>query len=322
MTRVYAPSRLHFGLLSVLPAVRDTRPESLPLRNYGGVGLMIHEPGITVAAEPAAAWSAEGPLAERALAYARSIAESGTRIVPCRLQIESCPPEHVGLGVGTQLGLAVARAVTATAGLSLNSHALATLVGRGERSGIGIHGFEQGGCLIDLGKPTTATIAPSVLRIDWPADWWLVLAQPRIPGPWAGQRERLAFSRTRPVETMMRLSERLCRLVLLGLIPALIERDWKIFGQSLNEYNRLAGEPFALEQGGNYATPKVAMLIEQIQRFGVSGAGQSSWGPTVFAVCQDAEQADRLLTYLQSMDVSDLVVYKTSVCANGSRVEA
>ena len=321
MTRVYAPSRLHFGLLSVVPATVNPEADGIALRRFGGVGVMVNDPGIRLSAEPASAWSAEGPLAERALAFARRIAAAPFPVQPCHLRCESCPPEHVGLGVGTQLGLAVARAVTTLSGSRLSSRELASLVGRGERSGIGVHGFDDGGCLVDLGKPETAAIAPTVLRIDWPAEWPIVLALPRTPGVWAGQRERLAFARSRPLEAMLRLSEQLCRLVLLGLMPALHECDWATFGTALHEYNRLAGEPFSLEQGGIYATPEVSQLITQIQRFGIPGTGQSSWGPTVFAVCQDGLQAERLMAHLRSTAPADLVLTLTTACRHGARIE-
>jgi predicted sugar kinase len=68
MTRhsLRTPSRLHFGLLSWgLNAPRQ----------FGGVGLMVEAPGITITAESARSWTAEGPLAGRVLDFARKAAE-------------------------------------------------------------------------------------------------------------------------------------------------------------------------------------------------------------------------------------------------------
>ncbi len=104
--RIRTPSRLHFGLLGWGPHAT---------RQFGGVGLMIDAPGIELAAEPAPRWTAEGPLAARALQVAERVAgrfiAMGVPIPPARITILRAPEEHVGLGVGTQLSLAVARAV-------------------------------------------------------------------------------------------------------------------------------------------------------------------------------------------------------------------
>ena len=101
VVRVRAPSRLHFGLLSFgVPGERQ----------FGGVGVMVDAPGLTISLRPADRLSAAGPLAERALHFARQFAAtgSGRQVRPasrrCHIEIESAPPEHVGLGTGTQLG--------------------------------------------------------------------------------------------------------------------------------------------------------------------------------------------------------------------------
>src|SRR5437660_10762195 len=108
MTRVETGSRLHFGLL---------RPAAAPgERAFGGCGLMVQAPAVRVAVRPAAAWDADGPAAGRALAFARRCADALGGAGPHHVTVEACPPEHVGLGVGTQLGLAVARALSRSAG--------------------------------------------------------------------------------------------------------------------------------------------------------------------------------------------------------------
>ena len=77
---------------------------------------MIEEPGLEIAAETADRLAAEGPLAD-AMSLA-SPDDVATRLTaragyPSRrmFQILTRPAEHVGLGVGTQLSLAVARLV-------------------------------------------------------------------------------------------------------------------------------------------------------------------------------------------------------------------
>src|SRR5947209_3921968 len=119
MIRVWTPSRLHFGLLNLgggepWPDL-DGRP-ALPGRRFGGVGLMVEEPGLSVSAEPARDWSASGPLAARTVEFARRFATTVPELSPHALIVEQAPPEHAGLGTGTQLGLAVAKALALAAG--------------------------------------------------------------------------------------------------------------------------------------------------------------------------------------------------------------
>src|SRR2546430_1480649 len=131
MIRVTTGSRLHFGLLGLSGSTG---------RAFGGCGLMVREPAVSVTVCPADEWRAAGPLAARALAFAKRFAESlpPDSLEPQQVTVEECPPEHVGLGVGTQLGLAVARAINRTAGLpDLPAAELARRVGRGARSAVG-----------------------------------------------------------------------------------------------------------------------------------------------------------------------------------------
>ena len=120
MIRVWTPSRLHFGLLGFAVA-GGAWPDRhgarvLPARRFGGVGLMVERPGLRIATTAAKEWSAEGPLADRALAFARRFADSirlerpDADLSSQRLTVEQAPLEHIGLGVGTQLGLAVGQA--------------------------------------------------------------------------------------------------------------------------------------------------------------------------------------------------------------------
>lgn len=285
MIRVRAASRLHFGLLSLSWAdPAGWRP--LPPRYFGGVGLMVEHPGIELAVRGADNWSAQGPGAERALAFGRRVCQSLNVDQAFAFDVERCPPEHVGLGTGTQLGLAVARALAlATGHAQLTAKQLAEACDRGKRSALGIHGFEQGGLLVDGGKNVGVRIAPLVCRCEFPADWSLLLIVPKGLTGTHGSLEQDAFDALRDRAAGLRDTETLCRLVLLGLLPALVERDLDQFSRALHEFNRRVGELFRSWQGGIYSHPKVAAIIKWLRTHAVvEGAGQSSWGPSIFAV--------------------------------------
>jgi beta-RFAP synthase len=317
MICVQAPSRLHFGLLSF-----PSGPQSLPVRQFGGVGLMVQSPGVCLRAQPAATWSAEGTLAERALSYAHRLAAAlpPDTVRPQHLVVVQSAPEHAGLGTGTQLGLAVARAVMAASGFGqLSAVELAQRIERGVRSALGIHGFAQGGFLVDGGKSSSTTVAPLVARLEFPDPWRvLLLLQPREIGR-HGAGEREAFQRLSEQGIPLATTDALCRLVLLGLLPALVERDLNSFGEALYEFNRRVGEAFAPVQGGAYAMPRIAERISFLRRHGVRGAGQSSWGPTVFAIVPDDEYgADLAGRVREAFALGAAEVLVTAACNRGA----
>jgi len=329
MIRVTAPARLHFGLLSLPAEGEDLWPDhrgtpALPVRRFGGVGLMVEQPALRLCVEPAPGWSAEGPLAERALAFAHHFAPTvpGGSLPPRRLVVESAPPEHCGFGTGTQLGLAVARALAAGAGLpDFGVAELARRVGRGLRSALGVHGFARGGFLVEAGKRSPDGVSPLVARLSFPEAWRVVLAVPPGEGAVHGDRERQAFRDLLGRGPGAGAAEALCRLVLLGMLPALAERDLEAFGEALYDFNARAGEAFAAAQGGTYGGPRVAELVAFARRQAVRGVGQSSWGPAVFAVVGDAGRADHLAGQLRkAFGLSPARVFVTGACDHGAEI--
>jgi beta-RFAP synthase len=306
MIRVRAPSRLHFGLLSLGNAGYWPNRRGdlvLPARRFGSVGLMIESPGVTITAQRADAWSAEGPMAERALKFAKHVHQSLPKATahPQHIIVKCVPGSHAGLGTGTQLALAVARAVAASAEMpALSGTELARRAGRGLRSALGLHGFENGGFLVEGGKKDMGPIAPMLARAEFPAQWRVVLMIP----PWGkglhGTEEARAFDQLGDPVRSLRLTDSLCRLVLLGMLPALAECDLRGFGEALHDFNLRAGEAFANVQGGFYSSARTAEAVEFIRGEGLYGVGQSSWGPAVFAIAEDHEEADALAEKLRS----------------------
>lgn len=296
MICVRTGSRLHFGLLSLAAesAWPDIQGEpTIPARQFGGLGLMVEEPALQVHASPAATWSAVGPLAERALQIAQRLAANAPALAisPHALTIDAAPAEHVGLGAGTQLALAVAHAlVHSSTRKTLPAVELAALVGRGLRSGIGVHGFARGGLLLDGGKRSGSGVAPLLVHRLVPPDWRILLCIPRQATPYHGPTEVQAF-REAVRSQALAVTGDLCRLLVLGLLPALEEGDFYTFSQALHEFNARSGLLFKDVQSGIYTQPETADLIAWIQSRGLDGVGQSSWGPTVFCLTHDEEQA-------------------------------
>ncbi len=304
MIEVRAPSRLHFGLLHSASARAwkniDGEP-SLPARRFGGVGLLIDDPGLQLRIEPAKEWSALGPVADRALDFARRFTATlpPNAIGPQTIFVDRGPPEHCGLGTGTQVGLSVAKALAIASGHpEWDSVELAKRVGRGVRSAVGIHGFNRGGLIVEGGKRDDQAIAPLVAHEVLPTEWRVVLIVPGAELGLHGAAERLAFDQL-TADTDPTLTDTLCRLVLLAMLPAIRERDCRLFGEALYDFNARVGEQFSKAQGGRYASPLCSRIVEFVRERGITGVGQSSWGPALFAITEDESSARTLARQIE-----------------------
>jgi beta-RFAP synthase len=271
---------------------RSDRPQ------FGGMGAMIEPPAIEVTITPANHFGAIGCLTSRVERFATFAAQSWrlNNLPACQIEV-TAPIDHVGLGVGTQLGLAIAAGMREFLELpSLPIDALAASVGRGSRSAVGTYGFEQGGLIVDAGKLPGRLIGALARRVELPADWRFVLVRPADGRGLAGEHETDAFARLAPVADSV--SAELWRLTDCEILPALARADCAAFGEAVYRFGRLAGECFAAVQHGPFASEVIAELVRSIREFGVAGVGQSSWGPTVFAVTASQLEAQALAEWL------------------------
>ena len=90
-------------------------------------------------------------------------------------------------------------------------------------------------------------------------------------------------------------TDRLCRLVLLDILPAIAERDLeRFFGESVRVrrggWRLLRGGG----RGGRYAIHRCGRWWTGCGARAFVGLVRTSWGPTIFAVCRDAMAADEL----------------------------
>jgi beta-ribofuranosylaminobenzene 5'-phosphate synthase len=313
--QVSAPSRLHFGLLSWGPESR---------RQFGSVGLMIEDPGLVIEARPSDHHSAQGPLADRALRILQRLTvrlnEEGYQVSPLHLEIGCAPAEHVGLGVGTALNLSIARLVLE----SLRepepaTQRLAALTGRGIRSGIGLHGFSRGGLLVDGGRLADSPYPPMLSRIEFPRDWSILVVIPSTGAGLADTAELEAFDRLPGLPG--RTIDRLCRLVLLELLPAAAERELLDFGRALEDLQREVGRGFHPVQGGLFADPQLESLAAVLSGLGLVGVGQSSWGPTLYGFLdQDAGREDEILRSLATRLGPGSLAFWTRASSSGAKL--
>ena len=70
---------------------------------------------------------------------------------------------------------------------------LARLSSRGLRSGIGLHGFGEGGFLIDAERPQDQDMPTKVIRSQFPASWSIMVVIPDFRQGLHGREELNAF---------------------------------------------------------------------------------------------------------------------------------
>ncbi len=290
--KVTSRARLHMGFFDLHGGLG---------RLYGGIGLSLSEPVQTLTLGLAKTWSAETTANARALAMTQSLMAKLKLNSALRLYLQQSLPEHAGLGSGTQLALAIGAAISHVFELNLSTKELAMLSGRGQRSGIGIAAFDHGGLLIDGGRRMEAAskgIPPLLARYDFPEDWRILLVLDKQLAGVHGEHERAAFEKLPPFSES--LAAHLCRHVLMQAMPALLERDLYAFGQAIQVLQSHVGDYFAPVQGGRYASAEVAAVLQYLSASGVACFGQSSWGPTGFAVFADAASAEAHLGQLKT----------------------
>ena len=290
---VEAAARLHFGVLDL----RGDRG-----RWFGGIGAAAPGPKVLVSASRSTDVKVVGEDAARASEHASRFLQHHSIAEGVRLQVYRAIPQHAGLGSGTQLALAVARALAELHDLPTDVRALARAVGRARRSAVGTWTFEGGGLVVEGGRQAERDeCGPLVARLPFPEDWRCVVAVPDAEGPGiSGAVEDEAFaSLPAPSE---RDVERVSHLTLMGLLPAVADGDLEAFGRALTQIQEITGCWFASVQGGIFARGPSEELVRKMSEWGAQGVGQSSWGPSVYGIVRgdDAGQAlaDRMREFL------------------------
>ena len=290
MIQVVTPSRLHITLIDLNGALG---------RIDGSVGLTLDYPSVRINAKKDTQLSISGTttFAER-IRRAASAVMTQHEVDGVAIEVVQEYPAHVGLGSGTQVGLAVGTAISELYGLGLTPTSIARLIGRGGTSGIGVAAYEWGGFIVDGGHkgkteflPSSASgkydPAPVIVRHDFP-DWTIVLALPNLQGA-SDRREVDIFRQNCPLP-LTEIQE-LCHVILMEMLPAVVESDIESFGRSVDRVQMIGFKRRELE-----LQPFCARLVRFMRENGALGAGMSSFGPTVYGITEGT----RLLSSVQS----------------------
>lgn len=286
---VETTARLHMGFIDMHGGLG---------RQFGSIGLSLDQPCTTISFRKQSHFSGEGAGADRALQCARNFAKHAAVEGGMHIEVSQQIPEHAGLGSGTQMALAVGVGINALYGLGLSVREVALYTGRGVRSGIGVGAFESGGLLVDGGRGAHTQVPPILARLHFPEDWRVLLVIDNAFQGVHGDEEVSAFGALPPFPAEQ--AAHIARLVLMQALPAVAEHELTPFGQAISEIQTLVGQHFAPAQGGShYSSPQVASVMGWLKAEGVCCTGQSSWGPTGFAVVSDSVVAERLMQAAQ-----------------------
>jgi beta-RFAP synthase len=312
MIEVKTFARLHLGLL-------DNNGEQGRL--YGSIGVAVSRPHLLLRANPANKLIIEGPEPERMATFAQRFIDRYGLKTGAQLNLLEGIPPHVGLGSGTQLALAVGTALDRLAGLNLSIREIALAVGRGVHSGIGVSTFRHGGFVLDGGHkiipesndPRAAnlqirqvekgSIPPVLFRHSLPKDWIFVTVIPASTRGLNGEKENQAFLQL--PQAPASLVEKISRVLLIKMLPALVEKDIGNFGQALTDIQCMVGDCFASVQGGRFANPVSEKVVDFLLAKGAAGIGQSSWGPTVYGLVKGKAKA-RMLAWETQLFLNSL----------------
>ena len=225
---VEAPARLHFGILNLHGGLG---------RWFGGLGAAAPAPTLLLSAAPAESLEVLGEDADRAAEFARRFLNHFGIRPSARLHVHRALPSHAGLGSGTQLALAVARALAELFNIQADVPELATVMGRACRSAVGTWTFAGGGLVVEGGRSRERnSCGPLLARLPFPSTWQCIVVVPdAVPGL-NGVDEAAAFAALpKPPE---RDVERVAHLVLMALLPALAEADIRDLRQGAERDSR------------------------------------------------------------------------------------
>jgi len=294
---IQTPSRLHLTLTDLTGSSG---------RVDGGVGISLDEPNILLEAEKSEELTAEGENFERALSAAKAV-QQHLNLGGAHITLRGGYKLHVGLGGGTQIGIAAGKALCQLYGRPLSVREIARIISRGGTSGIGTAAFEMGGFLVDGGhsfgpgrekmsfSPSSVCggirPAPVIARHDFPRAWKIILALPEVAAGAHGSREADIFRQYCPLPEAE--VHELCYQILVRLMPAVVEESLDDFGAAVNRLQDIGFKRVELM----LQHPVVHRLMGEMRQAGAACAGLSSFGPAVYAItdggCRDIEAAAR-----------------------------
>ncbi len=325
-----------------------TRP-----RCYSGLGLMLQQPVMTIEAKFADRFKVLDSTEEQENRIVDAAQRSNDflghdRLPPLEMLVSQSPNLHSGLGSGTQLACAVATLIATyfdqlenpsdeqfinardlwirNSRLMPDEHsALAAASGRGKRSHIGLDGFLHGGWVYDTGCDGPIVhdddYRTTVLK-QFPSQWSVLLFENPNGRGVSGSEEQSFFDRSE--KSSNKYSSQMLELIDECILPGLDQSCFELFGPAITRYNQLAGMLFEPATTQNHPLESPDDLTEVLHQLGLFAVGQSSWGPTHWAISPLPVSDSELQTISDAVQLAgfaDFQVNRSHVKSDGVKIE-
>ncbi len=323
--KVKTPCRLHFGLIDLNGQLG---------RINGGLGVALEQPG----------WEIKGWITENSnskVSLSPSLISVITRFDEyfktttndIDFKVLERIPQHVGLGSNTQFSLAIGIILAKLHKIETSVVDIANAVKRGGTSGIGVAAFDKGGIILDGGhtfgkgkqtesfKPSSISAAPPppvIFRYNPPSNWQFVLLTTKTEQGAHGKEEIDFFTDNCPI--LATEVEKLSRLILVKILPAIVEKDIQAFGEGLTEMQTNFTQ-FGMNRYKKGIVHDLLNLTRKNQD--IYGSGLSSFGPTIFALTDTDEKAKKIIKEIKDefpKNEFDLIL-SSKVNRNGAKIE-
>jgi beta-RFAP synthase len=282
---IITTARLHMGFFDLNGAIG---------RRYGSIGVSLNGPKTHLLVTEGHG----GVLPEYIEKSKQRLLQQLGIQTPISIEVVEEIPRHAGLGSGTQMALAIGTAISELLNLKLSLREIAQAIGRGARSGIGIGTFATGGVVLDGGSNAHTQVPPIIAQHKFPQAWRILLIYDNQYVGVHGATEQQAFNTL--TNHSLASTQQLSHQLLMQALPALVEEDLTIFTEAVSALQVYNGDYFAPIQGGRFASRLVTEVLHDLYAHGIRCAGQSSWGPTGFAIFEDQVTAEHHLLRLQS----------------------
>lgn len=248
---VKSSARLHFNSLKM---------NAVGGRGCGGIGLSLEDPALELNFSRNKCVSVTGGnlyLRKKSKIFAKIILDF-IREPGVAIKINKFFLNQIGLGSGTQLGLSIGKGISQLYGKSIPPRKIAFLTKRAGISGIGYYAFFRGGMILDGGykmgsnedKKTFADHAssppPLIGNYNFPKNWKILLIIPRQRTIDVSKFDENKFFKEN-CPTPLKEVEAICTDVLMGLVPAVQERDYFNFVEYLSYILDLGTKRIELE---------------------------------------------------------------------------
>lgn len=324
---IRAPARIHMSLIDLNGSYR---------RIDGGIGLALSEPQFVLEVQQTESgvtleFADTVDDEEAILECSEKIPDAAEKTIEhfnidsgFHFIVHQTYPPHSGFGSGTQIAVSTAHLITETMGIEIASRELSSIVGRGGTSGIGTFTHDLGGFIVDGGhsveeKPgflpsgaSKAKPATLIARYEFPEDWKILIAIPKVNKHMNGQDEVNVFQDCCPIPKDE--VEKVSHLILMNLIPFMLEKNIKEFGWCVSELQKVGFNKLEHSLDDSFLP-----TMKAIEDAGAYGVGISSFGPVLYTVFDD-ENAD-IVEKTKEILGEDGTVFVTKAQNHGFTIE-